>query len=280
MAGSQLEVLVIGDPSAGPDLCAGGLPAPSATGLGVRRVTRVADARSAARDGEKTPQLVVVVQAWPDQFTSGDVIELLTHFPLARLVCCQGPWCDSDGRTRDLWPAACRVPLEIAPSRIAREIALIGQALDAATVPSLRAGDRAPPAWLPLTASRGEIFEARFSDSLAPGRQGRMVAVESPDRQFRIMLERALGRAGFGAAGSDCNPSSVHVWDADPWNATQAADLRKLRSDCPNRPLVACVGFGRPDLADELRAAGASAVWCKLAPLATLCDLIGGFPAD
>jgi len=92
-------------------------------------------------DGSQ-PDLVIVCQHWPDEYTTTNVRDLLTAFPLARLVCCYGPWCASDGRTRDVWPLSTRVPAESAARRIDLELEVL-------------AGTRWP---LPLTASRDEIF--------------------------------------------------------------------------------------------------------------------------
>ena len=88
------------------------------------------------------PDLVIVCQHWPEEYTATEVRQLLAEFPLARLICCYGPWCASDGRTRDIWPLSVRVPAEFAGRRIDLEIEVLG-------------GTRWP---LPLTASRDEIF--------------------------------------------------------------------------------------------------------------------------
>jgi hypothetical protein len=95
------------------------------------------------------PDLVIVCQHWPDEFTERDVLSILRTSPLARLTCCYGPWCESDGRTRDIWPLAVRVPVRSAADRIHRELDVI-------------AGFSRP---LPLTASRDEIF---LFDSAGP----------------------------------------------------------------------------------------------------------------
>jgi hypothetical protein len=106
-------------------------------------VPETAVSLGATLDGEPWyPDLVVVCQHWPDEFTERDVRRLLTLSPLARLSCCYGPWCQSDGRSRDIWPLATRVPVESAAGRIARELEVL-------------AGLRRP---LPLTASRDEVF--------------------------------------------------------------------------------------------------------------------------
>lgn len=88
--------------------------------------------------------LYVVCQSWPDEYTGDEVARLLTWSAAARLVCVCGRWCDSEGRTRDRWPLAVRVPAaEFAP-RLEYELQVLSGA--------------APP--LALTASRGEIFAA------------------------------------------------------------------------------------------------------------------------
>jgi hypothetical protein len=92
--------------------------------------------------GDWFANLVLVCQHWPDEFSEPDVRRLLTRHPLARIVCCYSPWCESDGRTRTTWPLAVRVPIRCAVERIDRELEVLGD-------------KRAP---LPLTASRDEIF--------------------------------------------------------------------------------------------------------------------------
>jgi hypothetical protein len=105
----------------------------------------VADVTKALGDSpaeDHHPDLVIICQHWPDQYTAGDVRRMLGAFPLARLICCYGPWCESDGRTRDVWPLAVRVPATFAGRRIDLELEVLS-------------GTREP---LPLTASRDEIF--------------------------------------------------------------------------------------------------------------------------
>lgn len=112
-------------------------------------VRRVADVASALREAEagRHPELIVVCQSWPDEYTPSDVRRLLASFPLARLVCCYGSWCASDGRGRDIWPAAVRVPAAEAQGRLRRERDVL-------------VGKRPP---LPVTAGRDEIYEFDFA---------------------------------------------------------------------------------------------------------------------
>jgi hypothetical protein len=126
---------------------------------------------------------------------------------------------------------------------------------------------------LPLTASRGEIFDFDFgrSESITP--PSICAAVISPDRRWREMLQSAIESRGCqidpaGAAG----PPDVVLYDADPWDPRQEAALRSTRAAHPQVRLVACVGFPRADLVAVLHRSGADDVWFKLAPLDALVD--------
>jgi hypothetical protein len=100
--------------------------------------------------------LIVVCQSWSDEYTAREVTALLSAAPLARLLCVYGRWCDSDGRTRNIWPLAVRVPAVEFEARLQREINVLE-------------GRDAP---LPLTATRTEIFAVQsrraFLSRVAP----------------------------------------------------------------------------------------------------------------
>ena len=110
-------------------------------GADVRLAANVADALEKSTADGWHADLVVVCQHWPDEYTSAEVRAVLRAVPLARLICCYGPWCGSDGRTRDVWPLAVRVAAAQGARRIDFELEVL-------------AGSRWP---LPLTASRDEI---------------------------------------------------------------------------------------------------------------------------
>jgi|SRR5580700_2881382 hypothetical protein len=108
----------------------------------VQIAANVAEALAKCASEAWHPDLAIICQLWPEEYTATEVRQLLGAFPLARLTCCYGPWCASDGRTRDVWPLSVRVPAAFAARRIALEL----EVLDATRWP------------LPLTASRDEIF--------------------------------------------------------------------------------------------------------------------------
>ena len=218
-------------------------------GGALRTAADLADSRNVLARGEWVPDLVVVLQSWPDQYSTTDFHELLTVLPLARIVGCFGPWCDSDGRTRSIWPLAVRVPAAAAIARLEHEWKLFEADRDSA-----------PP--LPLTASRTEIFEfdCRSDRPFAavPGK----IAVISPDRTWREMMQRLVGWPESTAAGD--GPPALVLFDADRWGEERAEELAAIRAAAPAARLVALVGFPRPDLETELRRGGADAVRFKL----------------
>ncbi len=108
----------------------------------VRVVPNVAQAFAKCTGDNCHPDLVIVCQHWPEDYRVAGVRQILSAFPLPRLICCYGPWCASDGRTRDVWPISVRVPADSSPARIDLELEVLADA-------------RWP---LHLTASRDEIF--------------------------------------------------------------------------------------------------------------------------
>lgn len=73
------------------------------------RTVRWPDIASALADKTGViPDLVVILQSHPDEFSSAETARLLTRAPIARLIVIAGAWCEADGRRRDLWPMALR----------------------------------------------------------------------------------------------------------------------------------------------------------------------------
>jgi hypothetical protein len=226
----------------------------------IRTVADVSGLRQLVGGDSWRPDLVVACEAWPDQFSESDVLELFALCPLARIVCCCGPWCDSANRTHTIWPLAVRTPAAAAKSRLANELAILADRQPAARV-------------LPLTASRGEIFEFGFGSSPIPAPAAVTAKVISPDRRWREMLRAALAKHGCRAlAAGDSSAVDIVLFDADPWDAGREAELSSIRAAYPHTRLIACVGFPRRDLGASLCQAGADNTWFKLAPLQQLFD--------
>jgi hypothetical protein len=227
----------------------------------IRQAADFAGFRRCVEDERWFPDLVVVLQAWPDQFSETEVCQLLAMCPLARLVCCFGPWSDSDGRTRSIWPAAVRVPLAAAGGRLARELALL-------------VGGESGCA-LPLTASGPEIFTGDSELFGPPPRRKLSVAVISPDRAWKEMIEAAVRASELAVHSPESTePPEAVIFDVDRWSPERSIALRAIRAADPGVRILAAAGFPRPDLAAALRDCGADDVWFKLAPIYELVETI------
>lgn len=222
----------------------------------------------APRD-EWFPDLIVVCQNWPDEFSAADLRDLLTTFPLSRLVCCYSPWCESDGRSQNVWPTGSRIPVSQAPRRIQRECN---------SLRSGRTGDL-----LPLTASRDEVFEFEYAVP-TPRRMTKpnlAVVVDSPDSSLRRMLTAACGTPEWQIdPDREAGRNRLLLWDADPWSPTRRQSLIHLRDRSPATLVVVIAGLPSADLVDEILAAGADFVVSKLAPLEQLIAAIDELVAE
>lgn len=110
----------------------------------VRQINQLSDAMC------EPPDMVIVCQSWPDEFSAPEVSAVLGRWPLTQWICCYGAWCDSDGRTRSIWPGSVRVRVDEVVSRLNRVWQIVSES-------------RAEP--LPLTASRDETFAFDHSPS-------------------------------------------------------------------------------------------------------------------
>ena len=223
------------------------------------QIGRLAELAELYRQGN-FPDLLVVVQTWSDEFPFSEFIKLPGFGPLSRVMCCFGPWCVSDGRSRQDWPLALRVPLEHFGAALRREMLQL-------TAPQLAA---AP---LPWTAGRDEIFHTR--SAVLAARSRCVVRVISPDRRLAEMWSELLRKAGFpiaveGSAGG----GQLVFWDIDPWNVESRARWNVFRQHHPATKMVAFAGFVTPDTVSELCGLGAAAVLCKLLPLDALLQEI------
>ncbi len=199
--------------------------------------------------GPWIPDLIVVVQSWPDEQTQQEIDQLSRCAPLARLVVCYGSWCESDGRTRNLWPLAVRVPMRSAASRLAGEWRLL-------------CGDQVSS--FPMSASREERF-AVDHPGLRSGAAAVSVVVISSDPEYRRYLTELLVGAGHKVLSDDhwmhdLQPCVV-VFDVDPWNDQQRTELSDRSS---HDVILAMMSRPNPEITAELIELGVVDVVPKL----------------
>jgi len=205
------------------------------------------------------PDLVVVLQQWPDEFASADVQQFIGLVPLARWVCCFSSWCEADGRNRAIWPLSTRISARTAESRIRAELEVITRQRDA----------------VPLTASRDESFEfdslARCPETETPA----TIQVISPDNEFASWLIDLLIQANHNAIKISPNISPAAVlWDADPWRVETATAMRQFTQQHPETPILALMNTATPEEIETVKAAGAVTVVAKLSTNSSLLQAV------
>jgi len=179
------------------------------------------------------PELIVVLQETPDQFSSDCIQQLLCAWPLARLVVCYGPWCQGDGRNRGDWPASVRVPHTSAATRLASERRLL-----------MGSGEG-----LPWTAGRDEMAAAEFAAAATPPANAFAFCVVSPDTAWSATLTDQLVELGGQAISrADSAPGSgidLLLVDADPWDDRALRQLAQMVN--ANEPRLLVLLTNTPD---------------------------------
>ncbi|MEZ6128306.1 MAG: hypothetical protein R3C59_06470 [Planctomycetaceae bacterium] len=152
----------------------------------IRFVSDFPDVDGALKDPDllASADLTIVLQSWSDQYAAKAVDRLIGHTLNGRLLCCYGPWCESDGRNRTIWPDAARVPVRLAAAVIADELVRFAVSI--------------PPLF--PTSARDEVFAHRLeipADSVPPRLDQFNAAVVSPDRSLRKTVAVTLRDLGI-----------------------------------------------------------------------------------
>lgn len=252
-------------PSSASDIVRGlpspGLPSPGLSSAdGTIRCTSSAwrDDHDLDTNEVQTADFIVVLQGWPDEYAAADVRRLLLTAPLAEIICSYGPWCDADGRNRDIWPTGCRVPELLLDHRLRSMIAARSVSMrESNGIAGLHATR------LPRTASRNELIEFDYlnfnntnfpatnarrvppgndapgdNDSKAP-LAGLRVGIQSSDIAFRDFLSAVVRDSGGDAIAMNFDAETSRVEslqavdcilvdiDTTPASATTIDNVRK-----------------------------------------------------
>ncbi len=208
-----------------------------------QQLATLAGALEWLESGQQVPDGVLVYQSFPDEFAPDHVEQMIGLLPLARWIVCFGPWCESVGRTEQVWPVAWCVPLRDVEPRVAREQA---------------AHRRDDPSWLP-TMSRDESF-ARSATELtrAPRAQGQRVAVQGDDPAFVETVEAILRSQGSVlVAPADADLIFVTTGPLQP---DMLPTIAALRAASPSARLIVVSDLLTDSEAAQVRAGGADEV--------------------
>lgn len=196
------------------------------------------------------PELIVICQNWPDEFSSHELNALIRRFPISRFICCYGAWCESDGRARNIFPLSIRVPARCARVRIQQEWDIIQGNAKA----------------FPLTTGRDEIFQLEVSAKsfhLGSERTAPVIGVRSGDCSYRGMLEEMLVSWGGQIANkSQQNEVDLLIFDLDPWDLV----VNQLTAQASVSPKIGLMGLAHPETITAAKLLGFETVVCKVAP--------------
>jgi CheY-like chemotaxis protein len=220
----------------------------------VHAIAEMAAASAALAQGQIVPDVIVVAQAFPGQF-SGQAIDRLRRLaPLARVVGLMGSWCEGELRSGMPWPAAVRTYWHQWAARCNRQLDRLANGNGCSWA-------------LPPTATEEEKLLADVANPWPP-RQG-LVLICTRRREMADWLAAACRSRGFATA---CQPTAATaqvqgavaaIFDAAGLNEACCRDLRRLAAALHPAPVIALLAFPRVEDHRRALSAGAAAVLSK-----------------
>ena len=198
------------------------------------------------RSPEVIPDLIVVLQCSPDEYSRHDVHQLLAFAPLARVIVCAGAWCESESRNRDLWPQAVRLPIWASQGRLQQEWQLL-----------LGSESFNPLLW---SASREEIFACDMRSN-AIHQHPQQVMLDSPDPAYVRFLREFVSAQGHQVVRT--SPTLI-VFDVDPWGAERIEALHAVQNQWPQAEVWIVSNEACPGWAIDFQESGIKQVRHKL----------------
>ena len=231
-------------------------------------VVRVGDAASAEellRDDRIAPEVIVLAQAYPSQFSHDAVDRLRRLAPLARIVGLLGSWCEGEMRTGKPWPATLRMYWHQWPAGCDQQFARMRQG--------------ACSTWaLPITATDEErlLLAAEQPTTTEPRATGQgLIAIFTPRFEMQDWLSSACRERGYSTVWlRPPRPARVEgaaavLFDATDCRGEELVALQNLATsvnptgDAPGVPIIALLDFPRIEDARRALSAGAAAVLSK-----------------
>lgn len=217
----------------------------------------VAEAAAVLVAGEVVPDVIVVAQAFPGQFSHQAIDHLRRLAPLARIVGLMGSWCEGEMRTGSPWPGAARTYWHQWAARSGRELRRLAQ--------------RQSCSWaLPPTATEEERLLASAAESW-PRCEGAVV-IHTRSREMADWLSAACRSRGLAAVWqrpptiARAEGATAAIFDGDDLREDEYRELRQLTASVHPAPVIALLAFPRVEDRRRAASAGAAAVLSK--PLA------------
>ncbi len=245
-----LTVLLVGDPRC--ELF--GRAAESFTKCEIQKVENLELAAAFVTDQRFFPELVVLVQSRPGEFSGAHIDALRALVPLARIWRLLDSWCEGEQRSGRP-PAGCtNIYAHQWPARVARELVARDFRLSAA-----RSG--------PVTMTHEERLLSGDGQSL-PKRSGLVVVCARHSETATTLgdLCRLGGYEVLVVAGHQrwyVAGAKAILWDCPVEEATNAHRVAQLRAAADGAPLFAMLSFPRGEDCQRAIEAGVAAVISK-----------------
>jgi DNA-binding NarL/FixJ family response regulator len=220
----------------------------------VRRANGADDAAAELADGQWAPDVIVIAQAYPGQFSQAAVDGLRRRAPLARVVALLGSWCEGEMRTGRPWPGVIRLYGHQGLARCQRQLRQLVEG-------RLSAWD------LPVTATEEDRLLAAASTPW-PQRQG-LVAIATRRAEMEAWLAAACRACGYATVWlrpqdvARVEGAAAAIFDAAGSGQHELDEVRRLAAALAPAPLVVLADFPRVEDVDRLLAAGAATVLAK-----------------
>ncbi len=230
----------------------------------VHRFAGEVEAAAVLTAGRIAPDLIVVAQSFPGQFSHGAVDRLRRLAPLARVIGLMGSWCEGEMRTGAPWPAVVRNYWHQWIARCNRELhdLIAGAGGSWALPPTATEEER-------LLASAGShVGQRSGKHEGAPDCRG-LAVIRSRSYQMAPWLSDACRSRGFAtvcereAAAVRIDGAAVAIFDADAIGPTEFAELQRFAARLRPTPVIVLLAFPREEDDARARSAGAAVVLSK-----------------
>jgi DNA-binding NarL/FixJ family response regulator len=221
------------------------------------RIDAVRDPEHAAENlaaDQIVPELIVIVQSYPGQYSAELLERLRRASPLSRILALLGSWCEGELRSGQPWPSVVRLYWHQWPARAERELS------------RLLRGEC--PSWgLPVTATDEERLLA--SQAGSSGSPPRFAAIISRQRTAYEWLAAACRQRGWATVwiknlhGHHVQGVSAAVFDSASGDAGQLGEIREFARRFHPARLIVLADFPRIDDLRRMHTTGAAAVLAK-----------------
>jgi len=226
--------------------------------------------------GQISPDVFVIAQAFPGQFSHQAVDRLRRLAPVARWVGLMGTWCEGEMRTGSPWPGVVRTYWHQWAARCDWEFR--------------RMTDARLCSWaLPPTASEEERLLAATDSPSSPSDASMqkksphgLLLIRTPSNETAHWLAAACRSRGFStvwqreAASARVEGATAVLFDACEMGERECEELQRLANSVQPTPVVALLGFPRVEDRRRALASGAKQVLSKPLLLNDLWETIEG----